>query len=246
MNPCVLIPIYNHKDTIRDVLRSLAYLNLPCLVVDDGSDAETRTVLDQVARELPWVEIQHLSVNTGRGAALRHGYKAAAQRGFSHVVQLDADGQHDPADVGKFLDAARREPKALVLGEPVFDETAPKSRVYGRRLSQLIVWAETLSLSIHDPLCGFRCIPLEPTVNLIRRNGLGDRMEFDPVISVRLVWEGVPVVNIRTRVRYFRHGLSHFHLVRDNALIARAYIGLCFGMLARLPFLLWRRRGNPR
>lgn len=246
MNPCLLIPIYNHKDTIRDVLRSLAYLNLPCLVVDDGSDAETRTVLDQIARELPWVEIQHLSVNAGRGAALRHGYKAAAQRGFSHAVQLDADGQHEPADVGKFLEAARRAPKALVLGEPVFDETAPKSRVYGRRLSQLIVWAETLSFSIRDPLCGFRCVPLEPMVGLMLRNGLGDRMEFDPVIVVRLAWEGIPVINVSTRVRYFRDGLSHFDLIWDNVRLARAYIKLFFGMLLRLPILLSRRGWGSR
>ncbi len=246
MNPCLLIPIYNHKDTIPDVLKSLAYLSLPCLVVDDGSDAETRTVLDQMAQELPWVEIQHLPVNMGRGAALRHGYKTAAQRGFSHAVQLDADGQHDPADVGKFLEAARREPKALVLGEPVFDETAPKSRLYGRHLSQLIVWMETLSFSIHDPLCGFRCVPLEPAVSLIRRNGLGDRMEFDPVIAVRLAWEGIPVVNVSTRVRYFRDGLSHFHLIWDNVRLVRAYITLFFGMLLRLPVLLSRRGRRSR
>ncbi len=246
MNPCLLIPIYNHKDTIRDVLNSLAYLNLPCFVVDDGSDAKTRKILDHIERELPWVTVQHLPLNLGRGAALCYGYNLAAHKGFSHVVQLDADGQHDPADVGKFLEAARREPKALVLGEPVFDETAPKSRLYGRQLSQLIVWMETLSFSIRDPLCGFRCVPLEPTVSLIRRNGLGDRMEFDPVIAVRLAWDGIPVVNVPTRVRYFRDGLSHFHLIWDNVRLARAYIKLFFGMLLRLPVLLSRRAWRSR
>jgi len=246
MNPCLLIPIYNHKDTIRDVLKSLAYVNLPCLVVDDGSDAETRAVLDQMAQELPWVEIQHLAVNVGRGAALRHGYKAAGQRGFSHAVQLDADGQHDPGDIPKFLESARRAPAALVLGDPIFDGSAPKSRLYGRKLSRLAVWVATLSFSIHDPLCGFRCVPLEHTVNLIRRNGLGDRMEFDPTIAVRLAWEGIPVVNVSTRVRYFRDGLSHFDLVWDNVRLARAYIKLFFGMLLRLPVLLSRKGWRSR
>jgi glycosyltransferase involved in cell wall biosynthesis len=215
-------------------------------VVDDGSDRETRTTLDRISEELPWVEVLRLPVNRGRGAALRHGYRAAAQRGFSHAVQLDADGQHDPADVPKLLDAARREPEALVLGEPVFDASAPKSRLYGRRLSQLVVWVETLSRSVHDPLCGFRCFPLGPTVRLIERVGLGDRMEFDPVITVRLVWDGLAVVNVPTRVRYFRGGLSHFRLIRDNALITAAYVRLFFGMLVRLPALLWRKRRRPR
>jgi len=246
VNPCLLIPIYNHKDTIRGVLGGLAPLNLPCLVVDDGSDRETRATLDRISEELPWVEVLRLPVNRGRGAALRHGYRAAAQRGFSHAVQLDADGQHDPADVPKLLDAARREPEALVLGEPVFDASAPKSRLYGRRLSQLVVWVETLSRSVHDPLCGFRCFPLGPTVRLIERVGLGDRMEFDPVITVRLVWDGLAVVNVPTRVRYFRGGLSHFRLIRDNALITVAYVRLFFGMLVRLPALLWRKRRRPR
>jgi glycosyltransferase involved in cell wall biosynthesis len=246
VNPCLLIPIYNHKETIRGVVNALAYLNLPCLVVDDGSDQETRARLERIREEFPWVEILHLPVNRGKGAALRHGYRAAAQRGFSHAVQLDADGQHEPADVPKLLEAARREPDALVLGDPIFDETAPKSRLYGRRLSQFIVWVETLSFSIHDPLCGFRCFPLERTVRLIDRLTLGDRMEFDPVITVRLVWEGVPVINVPTRVRYFRDGLSHFRLIRDNALITVAYVRLFFGMLARLPVWLWRKRRRPR
>ena len=240
MNPCLLIPIYNHKHTIGSVLRSLAYLDLPCLVVDDGSDHETGQVLAELARELPWVDLHRLSRNRGRGAALRHGYSAAADRGFSHAVQLDADGQHDPADVPKFLEAARRNPDALVLGAPIFDHTVPKSRLHGRKLSRAIVWGATLRLSVRDPLCGFRCFPLEPTVRLIRRVRLGDRMEFDPEIVVRLVWDGVPVVNVLTRVRYFPGGLSHFHLVTDNARIVVTYFRLFLALLPRLPFLLLR------
>ena len=106
MNPCLLIPIYNHTDTIADVLAALAYLALPCLVIDDGSNEMTRAVLDSTVRELPWVTVSRLPENRGRGAALRHGYRSAWAQGFSHAVQLDADGQHDAADVPKFLDAA--------------------------------------------------------------------------------------------------------------------------------------------
>ncbi len=235
MTPCLLVPIYNHKDTIAGVLRSLAYLNLPALVVDDGSDDATRRVLGELGRELPWVDVERLPENRGRGAALRCGYLRAAERQFSHVIQLDADGQHDPGDVPRFLDAARRYPEAMVLGTPVFDASAPASRVYGRQLSRVIVWAETLTRAIDDPLCGFRCLPLEPTVRLIRRVRLGDRMEFDPEIVVRLVWEGVPVVNMPTRVRYFSGGLSHFDLVGDNARIAWTYLRLLVDLLPRLP-----------
>lgn len=235
MKPCLLIPIYNHGATVGSVLAGLGGLGLPAIVVDDGSDQATREALGRLARELPWVEVHRLPENRGRGAALRCGYALAAERGFSHVVQLDADGQHDPADVPRFLDAARANPAALVLGTPVFDATAPRSRVYGRQLSRAIVWAETLSLAVADPLCGFRCLPLEPSLRVIRRVRLGDRMEFDPEIVVRLVWDGVPVVNVPTRVRYFPGGLSHFDLVGDNVRIAWTYLRLLGRLLPSLP-----------
>ncbi len=242
MNPCLLIPIYNHRDTIREVVVQLAPLALPCFVVDDGSDTETREVLERIAGEFPWVRIGRLPSNRGRGAALRHGYRLAAQHGFTHAVQLDADGQHDPGDVPAFLAAARRRPGALILGAPRFDRTAPPSRRYGRLLSCFWVWVETLSFDVADPLCGFRCIPLEPAVRLLARTPLGEHMDFDPEIVVRLMWAGVPVATVPTRVRYFPNGLSHFHLLRDNARISWAHTRLVCGMLARLPVLLWRRR----
>jgi glycosyltransferase involved in cell wall biosynthesis len=228
---CVVIPIFDHKDTIEDVIAGLRYLGLSCFVVNDGSSHDTRQVLDRLPTNFPWVEVLHLPVNRGRGAALQHGYRAAAQRGFSHVLQLDADGQHDPADAVKLLDAARRHPDALVLGEPVFDETAPKSRRYGRRLSQMIVWCYTASIAIHDPLCGFRCFPLESTLRVMKNHRVGDRMEFDPEIVVRLAWYGVRIINVPTRVKYFPAGLSHFRFFRDNVLIAAAYARLLNAVL---------------
>jgi GT2 family glycosyltransferase len=231
LKSCVLIPIYEHGETIGGVLDGLASLGVACVVVNDGSGVETTDTLRRLATRHPWVHVEHLPVNRGRGAALRHGYRAAYARGFSHAVQLDADGQHDPADVGRLLEAAERRPEALILGDPRFDETAPPSRLYGRRLSQLIVWAYTGSFAVHDPLCGFRCFPLAPTLAVLERHRFGDRMDFDPEIVVRLVWAGVPVVNVPVRVRYFAGGRSHFRLVRDNALIAATYTRLFFARL---------------
>jgi len=242
MTPCLLIPIYNHGETIRSVIAELAAFGIVCFVVDDGSDAATRSRLDGVAAEFPWIRIERLPENRGRGAALRHGYRAAAAHGFTHAIQLDADGQHDPADVPAFLDAARRTPHALVLGAPQFDGSAPLARRYGRLVSCAWVWVETLSFRIADPLCGFRAIPLAPTVQLLARAPLGDRMEFDPELVVRLVWDGVPVVNVPTFVRYYRDGRSHFHPLRDNARITWAHTRLVLGMLARLPRWAWSFR----
>lgn len=234
MKPCLLIPIFNHKHTIQDVVARLAYLDLPCLVVDDGSDASTKETLRRLPTLFPWVDVSHLSMNRGRGAALRHGYQAMFERGFTHVVQVDADGQHDPADVPLFLAAAERTPHAAILGRPRFDRTAPRARLYGRRLSQFIVWGYTLSRDIRDPLCGFRCFPLEPVIRMLRSQHFGDRMQFDVEILVHLVWGGMPIVNVETHVRYFPGGISHFRMVRDNVLIAMAYAKLFPRFLSRL------------
>jgi glycosyltransferase involved in cell wall biosynthesis len=231
MDTCVVIPIYNHKDTIEEVVKGLSPLGLACLVVDDGSDAATRIVLDALPARYPWVEVVHRAQNGGRGAALRDGYRAAAERGFSHALQIDADGQHDPADAGALVAAARTDPTAVVLGRPVFDDSAPRSRLYGRRVSQGIVWAYTASRAIQDPLCGFRCFPLAATLRVLDNHRLGNRMDFDPEIVVRLAWYGVRVINVPTRVRYFADGLSHFRFGRDNVLIARAYVRLFLACL---------------
>lgn len=223
MKPCLLIPIYEHKDEIRGVASALEPLGLPCLVVDDGSGAETQRVLRALAQTHPWLSVQTRERNGGRGAALKTGYRLAARHGFSHAIQLDADGQHDASDVPRFLEEIARDPAALVLGAPLFDATAPRSRLYGRQLSRVMVWLATLSFDVVDPLCGFRAIPLAPTLALLDEVRTGDRMEFDPELVIHLHRRGVPVRTLPTRVVYNPGGLSHFDTWRDNVRLARVY-----------------------
>jgi len=244
LNPCLLIPIYDHKDQIRGVLDDLAGFGLDCIVVDDGSGIETRRVLEAAEKDYRWLEVYHRDVNGGRGAALVSGYRLAAKRGFSHAIQLDADGQHDAEDVPRFVEAIDANPDALVLGTPIFDETVPKSRLYGRQLSRFMVWLTTLSLDVSDPLCGFRGIPLAPTLDLFERVDLGSHMEFDPQLVIQLVWRGVPVINLPTRVVYDSEGLSHFDLVRDNLRLVGVYTRALAGMLLRSPRLLMCRTSS--
>ena len=143
-------------------------------------------------------------------------------------------------DFSAVLEAAQKDPHALVLGRPIFDDSAPRLRIYGRAISQFWVWVETLSFAIEDPLCGFRCFPLEPTLELLEEHPLGDRMDFDPEIAVRLYWRGLAIVSVPTRVRYHEDGLSHFAPAYDSWLIAKAHVRLIGGMLLRAPGLLRR------
>lgn len=241
MNSCVVIPVYNHPGTIRGVVTDLESLDLTCFLIDDGSDTRTASILDELEEELGWVRVKHLPENRGKGQALSEGFRLALNEGFSHAVVIDADAQHDPGDVPRFLEAADSNPGAVIVGDPVFDETAPASRFYGRKISRYWVWIETLSRDINDPLVGYRCYPIERTLQVIERYQPGLRMEFDPEVLVEYYWEFGEVVNVRTRVTYSTGEGSHFDLVRDNLRISWMHMRLFFGMLKRLPWLLGRR-----
>jgi glycosyltransferase involved in cell wall biosynthesis len=241
----VVVPCFEHGRTVGAVVESLAAARLPCVLVDDGSGPATGAVLDALAARHPFVSLERHAANRGKGAALATGYRAAAAAGCEGVIQLDADGQHDPADVKRFAEAMEARPGALVLGVPVFDASVPKARLLARQLSRGLVWAACLSRVVPDPLCGFRGIPLAPTLRLLERVPMGERMDFEPELAVRLVWEGVPVVTVPTRVVYPPGGLSHFSLARDYPLLASLYARLLLGMLARAPELRRRRRSAP-
>ncbi len=244
MQPCLGIPIYNHAETIASVVGSLERYGLPCIIVDDGSHQATRRELEKIVSHYKWVDVVRHEANRGRGAALRTLYQSAADRDYTHVVQLDSDGQHQANDVPLFLEAARQDPAALILGAPIFDDSAPFHRLYGRKLSQAIVWLETLSLAVRDPLCGFRCIPLGPALQVLRGVRSGDRMDFDPELIIRMVRSGSPVVNIPTQVIYPAHGISHFRMFLDNVKIASAYLRLAISPLTQMSWFpkTWRVR----
>lgn len=239
---CVVIPVYNHEHAIVRVLNEIHKFNLPCILIDDGSDASCRAVLENFADEnLNWVTLQCLPSNLGKGEAVAAGLFLAEQLGFSHAIQIDADGQHCISDIPKFIQAAELEPEALIAGIPIFDQSVPKARLYGRYLTHIWVWINTLSLSIKDSMCGFRIYPINSTVQLLRKTKIGSRMDFDTEILVRLYWQGQTIRQIPTAVQYPLDGISHFQVWRDNVLISRMHAKLFFGMLIRAPRLLLQK-----
>ena len=120
------------------------------------------------------------------------GCDAAQAAGFTHALQIDADGQHDVADAARLLEVARRQPAAMISGEAIYDSTVPRSRRYGRYLTHVWVWINTLSFEIRDSMCGLRVYPLAATCAMWQRPHVGQRMDFDTEIMVRLCWRGVP------------------------------------------------------
>ncbi|MDM2934552.1 glycosyltransferase [Citrobacter sp. Cu233] len=240
-SPCVLIPCYNHGAMMSGVLDRLQPFNLPCIVVDDGSDKTTRDELARLAAEYCNLTLIRLPVNAGKGAAVISGIQAAADAGFSHAVQVDADGQHAIEDIPRLLALAKEHPTALISGQPIYDDSVPRSRLYGRWVTHIWVWIETLSLQLKDSMCGFRVYPVAPTLQLAQRVTLGKRMDFDTEVMVRLYWQGNTSYFIPTRVTYPQDGLSHFDALKDNLRISLMHTRLFFGMLPRIPSLLFRR-----
>ncbi|EKT4467997.1 glycosyltransferase family 2 protein [Pseudomonas putida] len=238
--PCAVIPVYDHEHAVPAVVTQVLGTGLPCVLVDDASHAPCAEVLDQLARQ-EQVFLVRLAVNQGKGGAVMAGLREAARLGFTHALQVDADGQHDLADVHAFLADSRARPQALVCGYPQYDASVPKGRLYGRYLTHVWVWINTLSLAIPDSMCGFRVYPLAPTLALLDRVRLGRRMDFDTEVLVRLAWRGQPMRWRPIRVHYPSDGVSHFRLLHDNVLISRMHARLFFGMLLRAPRILWRR-----
>jgi predicted LPLAT superfamily acyltransferase len=250
---CAVVPCYNHGATAGAVVERLIAHGLDTLVIDDGSDATTAQALRVLAQQQPRMQVLRLEPNGGKGAAMVYGLREAAKRGFTHALQIDADGQHDLNDVPRFLQEGRRQPNAVVCGLPRFDASAPPSRRYGRWITHFWVWLETRSFAIGDSLCGYRLYPLAPTLAIAERVSLARGMSFDIDVVVRLAWEGLPIVNVPTTVTYPPGGISHFRLLRDNLRISGTHARLVLGMLSRLVLrprreMHWSRvpeRGTP-
>lgn len=243
VKPAIVIPYFDHERAIRQTVAGLRGYGLPCWIVDDGSHAHAAAVLDRVvADEAGWLRLLRLPRNGGKGRAVMAGLQAAGRAGCTHAVQIDADGQHDAGDLGRLLETAAANPAAVVTGVPVYDRSVPRSRLYGRYATHIWVWINTLSGEIRDSMCGFRVYPIEAALRAWGGRRGDSRMEFDSEILVRLSWAGVAVLSVPTRVTYPADGVSHFRLWRDNLRISAMHARLFFGMLARLPRLLARRR----
>jgi len=241
VNTCIAVPHYDHLEQFRRFLPGLAAVGLPLVVVDDASPAATvealKELLDAIDVDVLLVKHQR---NRGKGGAVMTGLRTARDAGYSHALQVDADGQHDCGDIDTFLAAAMERPDSVICGEPVFDRSISKLRYYARYITLSFNYLETLSRDIRDALCGFRLYPLTPIVAIIDAHRLGERMTFDPEILVRAVWAGIELHYVPVKVAYPEDGVSHFQYLRDNLQISWMHTRLLVGMVIRLPQLLTR------
>lgn len=240
----VLIPSYNPGPAVLATVQA-ARAQWPVVwVVDDGSNDGSTASLQELAASDPGLHLIVLPRNSGKGAAVLAGLEAAAAAGFTHVLTMDADGQHPAALIPDFMAASQAAPAAMILGKPVFGPEAPALRVNGRKVSNGWANFETLWQGIGDSLYGFRVYPIAPLMRIMQGRRWMRRFDFDPEAVVRLCWAGVQPINKDAPVRYLsaeEGGVSHFRYLRDNILLTWMHTRLFLGFVGRLPLLLLRR-----
>ena len=246
----VLIPSYNPGETVFETVRRARARWSPVWVVTDGSTDGTPERLLDMAKEDPGLRIVTLERNAGKGNAVLQGITRAAAEGFTHALTMDSDGQHPAELIPKFMAASQANPRALVLGVPVFDASAPAIRVKGRKISNWWANLETAGGNIGDSLYGFRVYPIADLAAVMRAQRWMRRFDFDPEAAVRLVWRGLEPVNVPAPVKYLtadEGGVSHFRYGRDNALLTWMHARLLAGFLLRAPLLVARKlKAHPR
>jgi glycosyltransferase involved in cell wall biosynthesis len=239
---CVVVPHFDHVAQFERMLPLIAGHGIPLIVVDDaspeGSFRELQHLLDQSPLEKTLIRHE---INVGKGGAVITALHAAQEAGYTHALQVDADGQHDIGAIDAFLEAAREHPERIISGAPVFAEDVSKLRFFARYITLSFCWFESLSTEIRDAMCGFRLYPVDATIRILDKSSPGLRMTFDPEILVRAIWNGVQLHFVPVDVCYPDGGKSHFRYFRDNVEISWMHTRLITGMLLRLPVLLLRK-----
>lgn len=236
---CVVVPVYNHYKCLESLTEKLKSLGLFIFLVDDGSEAPAKEAIEKICADDSLIECTRLESNKGKGFAVCKALQLAQTKGFSYAIQIDGDGQYSPDSIYDFIERSKKYPDAVVSGQRNY-ASMPKSRRYGRMVTDLWVWINTISLQIKDSMCGYRLYPLEQSVALIKNANIKHRMEFDTDILVKLYWSGLDVEHVLLDVDYSEDITSNFNLFRDNARISAMHAGHFFGMLKRIGTLVTR------
>lgn len=246
----LLIPSYNTGALLKDTVTEALQQWLPVWVIIDGSDDGSDALLQPLQIQYSGtLRVIKYSENSGKGAAVLAGIIQAQQQGYTHILTMDADYQHPASFIRQYMQASVENPEFMVLGEPLFDDSAPMIRVKGRQISNWWVNLETMNWGIHDSLFGMRVYPIADLVAVMHSTRWARRFDFEPEVAVRMAWRGVPVVNIATPVRYISKqegGVSRFKYGRDNMLLTGMHIRLLCDFLLRLPKLLMRNKSMRR
>ncbi len=209
---CVIIPTYNNRNTLRRVIDGvLQYASgQEVIVVNDGSTDDTTAILAGYGAK---VRVLDNVVNRGKGFSLRKAFAEAIRLGFANAITIDSDGQHLPADIPLFIQAAIENPGALLMGSRnMQQEGVPGKSSFGNKFSNFWFKFET-GLTLPDTQTGFRLYPLGP---LKRMSLFTTKFETEIEVIVKMAWKDVPILPINIQVIYHKdERVTHFRPFRD-------------------------------
>lgn len=206
----IVIPVFNHAKTLRDVAERALEIQDTVMVIDDGSTDGGIDTLEGLDIHI----LQH-PLNRGKGAAILTAAEASRCLGMTHIVTIDADGQHNPVDFRKFVPLAIEYPNAVIVGKRNFQAIkVPGLTRFGRHFSNFWLRIQT-GQSIGDSQSGFRVYPLK----VLERLKLQEtRFAFEVEVLVKAAWAGVVLREVDIAVYYPppHERISHFNVFKDN------------------------------
>jgi glycosyltransferase involved in cell wall biosynthesis len=212
INCCIIIPTYNNCNTIERVINGvLKYVDATDIIlVNDGATDDTPLLLEKYNTS---ITILTNPVNQGKGISLRKAFKKAIEMGFKNAITIDSDGQHYPEDIPLFIDAAKKNPGALIMGSRNMEqEGVPSKSSFGNKFSNFWFKVET-GITLPDTQTGFRLYPLEP---ISKMKLFTNKFETEIEVIVKLAWRKTPIIPISINVLYDPdERVSHFRPFRD-------------------------------
>ena len=207
---CVIIPTYNNNKTVLQVIRDVQRYCSDVIVVDDGSTDNTKELLKNIRD----VDIISYEKNRGKGYAIRQGFRRAMEKGFDRAVTIDADGQHDAADLQVFADKLNEEPDALIIGSRNIEiEGMPAKNTFANKFSNFWFWVET-GQKLPDTQSGYRLYPVR---RYDKTRFFSTKYEFEVEVLVRSAWSGIKIVPVPVKVYYppEEERVTHFRPLPD-------------------------------
>jgi len=224
----IVIPVYNNPQSIKQVVVDSLKLDIPILVVDDGSDIEVKSLVDTQKN----LTILRHTLNQGKGQAILTGAKEAKKRGFDYIITVDGDGQHYPREVQKFIPLLSDE--TIIIGSREFKEDVPTSSKFGRGFSNFWIFVET-GKWLSDTQSGFRAYP----ISILDLDLTHSRYDFEIEVLVKHLWSKREIKEVNIEVYYAPKGsrVSHFDKLYDNIRLSKIHTKLVLENIFRFFFL---------